>query len=133
MARHTQKIAARIPRELAEELDDICAREGLDNRSDAIRVCIEQYVEASRESLNTNNIILNVPNALLDTVDRCVKNGLARDRSEAIIIALNLWVNSSMGTYVKGDLELLEKKLAEISENFRQKKNSERQEKGLVR
>jgi metal-responsive CopG/Arc/MetJ family transcriptional regulator len=133
MARHTSKIAARVPRELADELDEICLREGLRNRSDALRVCIEQYVEAKRESWNTDAMVIRVPNALLDMVDRLVNSGAATDRNEAFIMALSSWVDSRVALYARGELERLEQNLAKIGEGVRDRKLSEREGKGLVR
>jgi metal-responsive CopG/Arc/MetJ family transcriptional regulator len=133
MARHTTKIAARIPDEAADALDQVCEREGLKNRSEALRVCIEHYVAAKNQQWHTDTLVLNIPNALLDMLDRCVSNGLATNRGEAVNIALHQWVNSNLALYARGDLERLERKLAEISGEVRRRKLAEREGKGLVR
>lgn len=127
MAKHTQKIAARIPDETAEMLDEVCRRESLKNRSEALRICIEHYIASKNQQWHTDTLVLNVPNALLDMVDRCVVNGLATSRGEAVNIALHQWVHSNLAIYARGDLERLENRLAEINENLRKRKHMERE------
>ena len=84
----------RLTSEQEDALEEIVLTRGYKNKSDAIRHALEQFIEDSKESYNTEKVTIEISKVHLEELDKLLDFTGATSRPEAIRIALRQFLHN---------------------------------------
>lgn len=116
MSSKSARLNVRVPQEDLLELEAIRERIGQSSVSDVVRDAIACYLEEEASSWNSETIKATVPAALAEDLEMFVASGDAKDVSEAVTLALTLWIEDRKRYYLEGK-DAVRRKIAEAMEN----------------
>lgn len=115
MTTKTARLNVRLPEEDLRELEAIRERTGHRSVSDVVREAIASYLHDESATWNAEKITAIVPMALMEDVEAFIASGDATDISQAVTLALTMWVEDRKRYYLEGR-DLLRQKISEAIE-----------------
>ncbi len=107
-----ERIDIRVEAEILDELEGIASMNNINNRSEAVREAIYNYIDDKKDMWNSDVVKVTIPKRLMEKAEMFIRNGDAKDLDQAIFIALNKWCDGLSEYYTDGR-EKLEKVVAE--------------------
>ena len=121
-----ERVDVRVEREILEELEDVARLYNINNRSEAIREAIYDYIEDKKDMWNSDIVKVSLPREIHIDTRMYIKMGRAKTLSEAITAALSEWCNGLRTYYLHEQKALMdiakEKEQAAIAEKDGQKR-----------
>ncbi|MDH3365121.1 MAG: ribbon-helix-helix domain-containing protein [Thermoplasmata archaeon] len=115
MSARSARLNVRLPEEDVRELEAIRERTGQSSVSDVARDAIACYLHEESATWNSEKVTAIVPAALAEDMEMFIANGDATDISQAVTLALTVWVEDRKRYHLEGK-ELLRRKIAEAAE-----------------
>lgn len=115
MTTKSARLNIRLPEDDLRELEVIRERTGQQSVSDVVRDAIAAYLHDESATWNSEKVGAIVPMALMEDVETFVASGEATDISQAVTLALTMWVEDRKRYYMEGR-DLLREKISQAIE-----------------
>ncbi|MCK4757482.1 MAG: ribbon-helix-helix protein, CopG family [Thermoplasmata archaeon] len=95
-----ERVDVRVESEILEELEDVAQLYGINNRSEAIREAIYDYIEDKKEMWNSEVVKVSIPRALIIKARKYIKMGEVEDLNQAVFASLTIWCKEQKQYYL---------------------------------
>lgn len=103
-----ERVDVRVEREILEELEDVARLYNINNRSEAIREAIYEYIEDKKEMWNSDTIKVSLAREIVIDTRAYIKMGRAKTMAEAITAALTKWCEGWNNYYLHDQKKIME-------------------------
>ncbi len=119
---NSEKITIRLTPDQVENIDTIMLNRDIKSRSKVIRMAIENFISENLTDVNSQKLIVHLPNLTVNRLIDCVTAGDSSSVEAAIQISVDRFLNSITDYYIR------DKKLLDIARKEEQKLRAERRE-----
>ena len=117
--RADKKVSLRLTSDQEEALEEIVLTKGYKNRSQVLRAALENFIESSHESYNTEKITIELPKVYTEELDKLLDFVGAQTRHEAIRMAIRQYLQSENEFLLNKTLEYQELRVRYRKESVR--------------
>jgi metal-responsive CopG/Arc/MetJ family transcriptional regulator len=119
----SERITIRLTPDQVEALDTIVLNQTFKNRSQALRVAIENFIEEQVIDARGEKVVVEIPRKIMMRLDDLIIDGYVNNRQEALREALREFILDIEEKYIHRYKEVKERR-QEISSDYELKQSS---------